>query len=89
MDMHSKYGPLEIFLGNKRGSAQRVTLSFQEIEKIIGGTLPKSAHQYREWWSNQKDYKNRPQAKAWLAAGYKVESVPQSLNSGSVVFDRA
>lgn len=87
--MPNKYEPLEIFLGNKRGSVRRVTLSFQEIEQIIGAPLPKSAHQYREWWSNQKDYKNRPQAKAWLASGYKVESVQQGLDSGSVVFDVA
>ncbi len=86
--MTSKYKPLELFLGEKHGMAREISLSFREIESLIGNALPKSAYSYREWWSNQKDSKNRPQAKAWLSAGYKVQSVQQRTRSGSVVFER-
>jgi hypothetical protein len=86
--MASKYEPLEDYLQNQRLTSSRVSLSFKEIENIIGAALPKSAYTYREWWSNQRDYKNRPQAKAWLSAGFEVESVNQDLKSGSVEFVR-
>lgn len=86
--MASKYEQLENFLQNQRLTSSRVSLSFKEIENIVGAPLPKSAYTYREWWSNQRDYANRPQAKAWLSAEFEVESVNQGLKSGSVEFVR-
>jgi len=86
--MMSKYEPLENYLQNKIGSKDKINLSFKEIENIIGAQLPASAKQHRPWWGNQKDNKNRPQARAWLSAGYLVDSVQQKLNGGSVCFRR-
>ena len=86
--MKSKYEPLEGHLKTRRASQREVSLSFAEIESIIGARLPKSAYTYREWWSNQADVSNRPQAKAWISAGYKVESVQQRRDSGVVRFKR-
>lgn len=84
--MASKYETLEIYLREQAANTRQISMSFNEIEAVIGSPLPRSAFTYREWWSNQKDVSNRPQAKAWLAAGYEVDSVRQSSTSGSVVF---
>ena len=86
--MKHKYESLEIYLQNKPKSYNEVSLSFREIESIIGAQLPASSRKYREWWSNQKDSKTRPQAKAWLSAGFIVETVQQKTDGGSVNFRR-
>ena len=86
--MKSKYEPLEDYLKERPSSQAEVSLSFTEIEDIIGARLPKSAYAYREWWSNQSDVSNRPQAKAWIEAGFEVETVQQHRDSGAVHFRR-
>lgn len=84
--MASKYEALEIYLKDRVRSKSQVALSFKEIENIIGQPLPQSAFKYREWWSNQRDVSNRPQSKAWLSAGYEVDSVRLSSVAGLVNF---
>lgn len=49
-----------------------VLLTFQEIEQILGFTLPPSAYSYRAWWANNRSH---PQAGSWLSAGWKVSKV--------------
>jgi hypothetical protein len=71
-----KYEPLENHLRSS-GEAS-VSLTFRHIERILGAPLPRSAREYREWWSNQADTSNRPQAAAWLNAGYRVDEVHQT-----------
>jgi len=71
-----KYQALGDHLAARQNQAL-IRLSFTDIEKIIAGSLPPSAHKYREWWSNQSDTSNRPQAAAWLNAGFRVGSVDQ------------
>jgi len=71
-----KYQPLEDYLADRQNKLV-VRLSFPSLETIIAGSLPASAHQYREWWSNQSDTSNRPHAAAWLNAGFKVSRVDQ------------
>jgi hypothetical protein len=51
-------------------NADETTLSFDELEQIIGDTLPPSATTYREWWSNQEGGSRAPH---WRAAGLKVD----------------
>jgi hypothetical protein len=84
--MKTKYAPLEIYLQNHSVSKNEVSLSFREIEQIIGASLPASAHSYQAWWANQKDVSTRPQAKTWLNAGFVVDSVHLVSNGGSVRF---
>lgn len=84
--MATKYEALEIYLRDTVGKKPQITMSFKEIEAIIAAPLPQSAFTHRAWWSNQNDFTNRPQAKAWLAAGCEVDSVSQSRASGSVSF---
>ena len=86
--MKLKYEPLEDYLRSLRASHKTVQLSFAEIETIIGSSLPRSAYDHREWWSNQADVSNRPQAKSWIRAGFKVDGVHQRSASGEVRFVR-
>jgi antitoxin HicB len=71
----SKYLPLQMHLIGVSHSESDVQLSFAEIEQIIGDRLPPSAHNHREWWSNHAG--SHVQARAWLEAGWDVDSVDQ------------
>jgi hypothetical protein len=67
----AKYGHLEAFLiGQDSGE---ITISFKEIEGIIGDRLPSSAFKHRAWWSNNPS--NSAITHACLRAGYKSERV--------------
>jgi hypothetical protein len=67
----SKYHPLFIYL-RERGQDE-ITLTFAQIEKVLGEALPEGARIERGWWSNRR--RASPQAEAWLSAGYKVAAV--------------
>lgn len=86
--MQSKYEALQIFLQGKYLSTKHISLSFYQLEEIMGSKLPKSAYECRQWWANQIVSNARPQAKAWLSAKYEVETVQQNLKSGAVTFRR-
>ena len=87
--MPSKYEPLELYLRAIPSTTKEVTLSFAEVERIVGTPLPASAKSHRPWWGNQKDSKTRPQAHAWLSAGFEVDTVNQGGGNASVRFRRA
>jgi hypothetical protein len=86
--MASKYEPLELHLRATSPKVREVTLSFAEIERILGAPLPESAITHRPWWGNQRESKSRPQAHAWLSAGFSVDTVNQSRANSSVRFKR-
>lgn len=86
--MATKYEPLELHLRAIPREVSEVTLSFPDIERILGTPLPESAIAYRAWWGNQKDSKSRAQAHAWLSAGFVVDAVSQKRHSGFVRFRR-
>ena len=67
-----RYAPLGRYLRELPASQAGVALSFDEIETIIGATLPRSASEYRQWWANQS-YGSR--AYHWDGAGFKVDKV--------------
>ena len=75
----SKYAPLQMRLMAVSPSEGYETLSFGEIEQIIGDKLPPSAHDHRAWWSNRAG--SHVQARAWLEAGWEVESVDQGAQT--------
>lgn len=87
--MPKKYDELHDFLLSTRSEVESIKLSFSQIEQIIGDDLPDSHLEYRQWWENQTDFSNRPQARAWLEAGFIVEEVQQSENDGWVLFRRS
>ncbi|MBN1684701.1 MAG: hypothetical protein JW855_04640 [Gammaproteobacteria bacterium] len=70
----SKYDPLRYFLSNLSPTNNEITLSFEQINKILEAELPKSAYEYSAWWSNEIDGQH-VQAHSWQDAGWKVESV--------------
>lgn len=86
--MRTKYEPLEHYLRKTASQVREVTIQFSELERILGAPLPQSAFAHRPWWGNQKDSKGRPQAHAWLAAGFEVDTVIQTRGSGWVRFRR-
>ena len=83
----TKYQPLREHLV-ARQHLPRVQMTFAEVAAILGEPLPDSAFKYREWWANQSNTANRPQAAAWLDAGFTVAEVHQEPTAGRVVFDR-
>ena len=86
--MKTKYYPLEEHLSYRGREQPQITMTFAEIEKILGAQLPPSSYKHRAWWSNQSDLSNRPQARAWIAAGFEVEHVQQQRDHGTVRFRR-
>jgi DNA-binding transcriptional regulator YiaG len=67
----SKYWPL--FEHLRRSGQDEVTLTFAEIETLLGASLPPSARARRGWWSNRST--GSLQASAWMEAGYHVEDL--------------
>jgi len=67
--------------------AATTDLQFQlaEIEEIVGAHLPPEARRFPNWWANQKTGK-RPQAFAWMAAGWQVSKV--DIDADLVKFSR-
>lgn len=72
MKSGSKYYPL--FEHLQRCNPVDKTLTFTEIEALIGCPLPASAFKKKNWWSN-RDSPGALQASAWVSAGYQVDSV--------------
>ncbi len=67
----SKYQPLFDYL--RQCDRQEVTLTFAEIERIVGQPLPSSARSRKAWWSNRKQ--GGVQARAWIDADFLAEVV--------------
>lgn len=68
----NKYSNLTDHL--KFSKQDEITLTFSQIEEIIGDKLPASANKYRQWWANNASVNSR-QCKAWLEVGYKTTDV--------------
>jgi DNA-binding transcriptional regulator YiaG len=79
----SKYSPL--FEHLQRCNQEAVTLTFAEIEALMGCSLPTSALNKKNWWSN-RDSSSALQAGAWIGAGYHIESV--DLTQQTVSFQK-
>lgn len=77
-----KYSRLGEFLRAQRN--REVPMTFEEIERIIGGKLPPNSPQYPAWWSNNPS--NNVMTKEWLNAGFRTEQV--DVKSRRVVFRR-
>ncbi len=75
----TKYAALEDHL--RETGEDTVSMSFADIEQIIGAELPASAYKHRPWWSNNPS--NSVITYSWLKAGYKTANVDmdgQTLN---------
>lgn len=76
-----KYRDLYDFL--KLQDAEKIEMTFSEVEELIYNKLPKSAFKHRQWWANG----GHVQAYAWMDAGYLVKKV--NFKEQRVVFEIA
>ena len=68
-----KYAPLGRYLQSLPATRSGVTLTFTDIERIIGAPLPPSATEHlHQWWANQSQGSRGPH---WDTAGFKVDGV--------------
>jgi hypothetical protein len=80
--MASRYEALASYLSLHPGPTH--TMSFAQIEQIIGYPLPPSAQpdhkMFRNWWANDRSQQStHVQAKSgWLAAGWEVDSLDKN-----------
>jgi hypothetical protein len=70
--MLRKYQALQSHLIRRNGRPEMLT--FEDIEEIIGKSLPQSATKHRSFWANDNQ-DHHPHARAWMGAGYKVAYV--------------
>lgn len=68
-----RYEPLRRHLAALSGN--EVTLTFDEIEWLLGRALPASAGRHRAWWSKGGYRHDR----AWLDTGREVDAVDQTV----------
>lgn len=80
---HGKYKLLNEFL--LQSGEETLTMSFAEIETILGQALTPSAYKHSAWWSNSKS--GHSYAQAWLCAGYKTSAV--DMTGQSITFVKA
>jgi hypothetical protein len=66
--------------------ADRVVLTFGQIEDLLGFSLPDLARLSADWWTNADPNTTRPFADSWLLANRTAQP---NLVALTVVFDRA
>ena len=76
-----KYDPLGAYL--REQDHEMVPLTFAEISRIVGHTLPASSR-YPAWWSNNDT--NNVMTRVWLDAGFRTEQV--DIAAKKLVFRR-
>ena len=64
----------------KRQTLAEFVLSFEEIEEIIGDSLPRAAHRASWWDSLRSPQEKMPQREACLAAGYVATRMPDGTS---------
>jgi hypothetical protein len=69
------YAPLAEHLKAQKSSITSLSVTFQEIEDILGKELPRSAFEYRAWWANDP---TKPQSAAWLDEGWRTMAISMS-----------
>jgi len=80
--MTSSYDQLVQYLLHKDQDMLR--LSFQQIEDVLGTSLPPSAYEHRAWWANSQSHSHARHG--WLQAGYETSMV--DLDAREVSFVR-
>ena len=66
----AKYSPLAAFL--RRQKHAEADLTFRDIERIVGGILPKAAAM-EDWWRTNPAREPMPQHLAFADAGFVAE----------------
>jgi hypothetical protein len=71
LKINSRYSLLASWLIKQTDN--RIQISFEQVEGIIGSPLPDSARTFRAWWAN--DSTGHTQSRLWLDAGWRVDTV--------------
>jgi hypothetical protein len=66
----AKYDSLITYLKGREDHVFR--LSFAEVERILGDSLPESARKYAAWWSNSPVDPTHSWAREWVASGWRA-----------------
>ena len=82
-----KYDPLARYLKKLPDTVEETELSFSDIERIIGDSLPESAWEHNAWWANEQ-CGSHVQARAWVEVGWDVIDKNQDRKHGWVRFAR-
>jgi len=69
------YAKLAANLRAQNADVTSITMTFQDIERILEKELPKSAYGYRAWWANDP---TKPQSAAWLEEGWRAMALSMS-----------
>jgi hypothetical protein len=77
-----KYGKLSEFLSEL--DQDRIVMSFESINDLIGGDLPESAFKHRPWWANRTQGKGS-QNLAWQSVGWETRDVNMELDEVTFV----
>lgn len=78
-----KYEPLYQYLLKRQ--ERRLTLSFAEMEAILGFALPKSAYTYPMWWNPSATH---TQCMSWTNAGYRAVNVSEGIRAKRMTFEK-
>ena len=81
-----KYLPLEAWFREQPAAADQVELTFDQVEAILGSSLPRSATKLKTWWTNVEP-RIQSHRTAWLNNGWKVAEFEQGARR--VTFVRA
>jgi hypothetical protein len=79
----AEYQPLHKYLDERY--ANRVVMTFSEIEDVLGAALPAEATRTDAWWLDGADETHR-QSETWRQA--QRTAVPR-LGAGTVTFERS
>jgi hypothetical protein len=80
----SRYAKLAVWLQRLPSSQASCSLTFNQVEEVLGAQLPGSARAHRSWWAN--DSVSHPQSTRWLEVGWRVANV--NLAEEIAVFSR-
>ena len=77
----TKYSGIGTWL--KGRNIREITLSMEEIEKILGFPLTSCAYVHTAWWANSRT-KDHPQSRAWTDAGSVTFGVHLNADAGKI-----
>ena len=86
--MPSRYQPLADYLAALPADTAEVTLTFPEIEALLGASLPRTALQPM-FWTNARGLNWTAQARAWQGAGWRAAGLRRVAKPWAVTFVRA
>lgn len=70
-----KYDPLRHYLSGRAQFDSEITLIFDQIEGILGASLPPSARKHSAWWDNPTGATTHSHALTRVESGFRVADV--------------